>query len=121
MFAYAAACALIGDHRELAVFQLHGRGLNRATFVAAAADDFAGPGVTLLSVQLGVPHADLFDGHILQGIRRADRTTPHAQETCGFLGVDLGSSRLEEIETGAHGDAVEDADLGALAALQAAG
>ena len=121
VFAYAATGALIGDHRELAVFQLHGGVLDGAAFITTAADDFTGPGVTFFAIQLGEPHTDFFDGDIFQGVRRADGAAPHAQETGGFLGIDLGGAGLKEIKAGAHGDAVEDADLGALAALQAAG
>ena len=121
MLAYAAARTSICDNRELAVLQPHGGGLDRAALVTAAADDFARPGVALFAVKFGVPHTDLLNGYILQCIRRADGTASHAQETGGFFRIDLGCAGLKKNETGAHGDAVEDANLRALAALQAAG
>lgn len=121
MFAYTASGALIRDYRKLAVFQLHGGGLDRAALVATAADNLSTPGIALAAIQFRKAHANILYRYIFQGIGWANSAAAHAQEAGGFSGIDLRRARLKKIKPGTHADAVKNTDLGALAALQAAG
>jgi hypothetical protein len=121
MFTESAACAFIGDHRILAPFQAHGPPLDWAPFIAASTDQMFLPGKAFFAVKYGKAHSDLFNGHIMEGIGRADLTAAHTEMTGSFLGINLRSSCHKKVEAPAHLDTVKDTYLGTLTTLQAAG
>jgi hypothetical protein len=76
--------------------------------------------VAFIFVQGGVSHPGFLDGHVFQGIGRTDGTAPHAEKTGGIGGIYFRCAGYKGIESGPHADAVKDAHLGTLPALQTA-
>ena len=122
MLAGAAAGALLGDDGIDPAFQDNGPAFFGAALEATAAEQGFVPGKTNLTVQPGLPHLGFLKIHFLQSFGGADTAAFHTEHTRGLSGKDLRSAGAakEQVETGAQDNAVEGADLGALAAVQAA-
>ncbi len=121
MLTETATGTLIGNHRVLAFFQAHGPPLDRAAFIAAAAQQVFKPGKTFFPVKLGKPHPYLFNGYVMERVGRTDGGTAHTEMAGRLLGIDLRGPGHKEIKSTPHLNAVKDADLRTLAALKTAG
>jgi len=116
----SATGAFISNYRIFSALQAHSPPLDRAAFIARTAEQVLDPGKTFFAVKLGKSHPHLFNGYIVEGVRRTDGGTAHAEVAWSFLGVNFRGTGHKKVKTTPHLDAVKDADLSALSALETA-